>query len=730
MTAPDAPPTSWWTRMNARPWDGRWGRPGWPEALAGRLRGLAERLRPGPPAETRIALPLIVGVTGHRDLPPEDEPALRAALARVFADLRAFCPATPLVLMSALAEGADRLAAEVFLEDPAARLLVPLPLELEAYRRTFERDLPEFDALLARAEKTFLVPYPDFTDSGLAVVDYRQAPHCYAALGAYLAEHCHLLLALWDKAPLAKIGGTSEVVRMRLAGRCEPHPTLANKLSPSPGHPVIHIWTRRQKPPETPPPTIGMETIEPSPRPRKPVQDDVTSASGLCGARPPGSIEVLTPGKSEDSQRLTRLTLIRLEEFNRGLSALKISRHPQWLWPVEHEAELTEGEKLIRSFQAGAEALAGIWGARLRRRLMWLFLGGWLALLGSQLYRLWPVLFPGRDGWPSLLLCGLTGLLVIGGYLQVLLGDWQNRHLSYRGLAEAWRVQFYWRLLGVNRSVARDGFSGEKVEDYGETRWLRLALAYTGLADGGRATGEVGRRFSLYPDDQMSANRSSAVHGPIWGAEVGRSSTRRRAADLWLDGQWNFFRKKKVAARKKRDLCLWPAMITLSLGSVWSILGRFLGKAGGSGGQILVTVFLVAIILATVVSAYYQLSSQMAEYKKWLALALAGAVFSSAALVAPRMPLSPELSLLLLGGGLLSLGTGGLLLAYLKLSAFAENARRYGESERLFQKARELLAEGHWPERDLAALVGRKALAENSAWLRQHLERPISLPLS
>lgn len=78
-------------------------------------------------------MPLVVGITGHRNVRAGDVAALRAHVKGVFEKLSKQYPHTPLMMLSPLAEGADRLAARVALECGAA-LVVPLP------RETYERD--------------------------------------------------------------------------------------------------------------------------------------------------------------------------------------------------------------------------------------------------------------------------------------------------------------------------------------------------------------------------------------------------------------------------------------------------------------------------------------------------------------------------------------------------------------------------------------------------------------
>jgi hypothetical protein len=61
---------------------------------------------------------------------------------------------SPLVVLSALAEGADRLVAQRVLTRANARLIVPLPLARDEYMQDFESDESkrEFLDLLARAD--------------------------------------------------------------------------------------------------------------------------------------------------------------------------------------------------------------------------------------------------------------------------------------------------------------------------------------------------------------------------------------------------------------------------------------------------------------------------------------------------------------------------------------------------------------------------------------------------
>src|SRR5947208_887822 len=82
------------------------------------------------------SMPLVIGVVGHRDLQEADIPDLEYQVKKILEEFKTDLPHTPLVLLSALAEGADFLVTRVALE-MGAKLIVPLPMRRELYRQDF-----------------------------------------------------------------------------------------------------------------------------------------------------------------------------------------------------------------------------------------------------------------------------------------------------------------------------------------------------------------------------------------------------------------------------------------------------------------------------------------------------------------------------------------------------------------------------------------------------------------
>ena len=162
-------------------------------------------------------LPIVVGVTGHRDLRPQDVEPLAESVQDVVSALLTRHPHSPVIILTPLAEGADRLVARVGLE-LGLRLIVPLPFAKERYEEDFEGpSLAEFRSLLARAEGWFELPFVEGCSAEGVAAGGPDRTEQYAAVGAFVAQHSHVLLALWDGGA-GSFGGTGSIVDFRLRG--------------------------------------------------------------------------------------------------------------------------------------------------------------------------------------------------------------------------------------------------------------------------------------------------------------------------------------------------------------------------------------------------------------------------------------------------------------------------------------------------------------------------------
>jgi hypothetical protein len=85
------------------------------------------------PTRRRYSAPLVVGVTGHRDLVPAEMPGIRGRVREFLMHLHGQYPDRDLVVLTPLAEGADRLVAEEALAlGLPVTVVLPMPRALYA----------------------------------------------------------------------------------------------------------------------------------------------------------------------------------------------------------------------------------------------------------------------------------------------------------------------------------------------------------------------------------------------------------------------------------------------------------------------------------------------------------------------------------------------------------------------------------------------------------------------
>lgn len=171
-----------------------------------RTVGLAAESTPEKPEDDgRIPFTFRIGVTGHRQL--GDSPATTAAVRDALTRLTKLFPrsgATDVapIVVSALAEGADRLVVHEILAGGGARLEAVLPLPAESYLDDFaeEASKNEFRTLLERASYIWQAP------------PSASREEAYERAGRYVVDRCDVIIAVWDGEPARGRGGTAGVV--------------------------------------------------------------------------------------------------------------------------------------------------------------------------------------------------------------------------------------------------------------------------------------------------------------------------------------------------------------------------------------------------------------------------------------------------------------------------------------------------------------------------------------
>jgi hypothetical protein len=377
-------------------------------------------------------LPLVLGVTGHRDLDRADYPIYRARVAEFLSSLRRQFPATPLRVLSSMAEGADRLAAEVAL-DHGCELLVPLPLEPAEYERDFPDSTDEFRALLGRipAEQVFVLEHtaghapPHWSAAGHRDLSYREA-------GAYMTRQSHVLLALWDGLDNDSIAGTAAVVRLKLEGQSLSHALDPRALDSDDTGPVFHVHS----------PRVGSGGNPDQPgRWLFPRDVDAKAFHRVCAHMDRFNRDALEARDEAAVAEATASLLSQLDERPGGDRAVART--------------FARADRLARHHQ------------RLTHAVLRLVLG--LAAALALTFEVYAEILPRREV-PAVYL--LLFSAVAGLYLWQKRRDAQGRYLDYRALAEGLRVQFYWRVAGL-RDNASSNYLRKQLD---ELRWIREAL--------------------------------------------------------------------------------------------------------------------------------------------------------------------------------------------------------------------------------------------------------------
>jgi hypothetical protein len=394
-------------------------------------------------------LPLIIGACGHRDLREGDVAKLKAAVASVITALRRQYlgndKQTPIVVLSALAEGADQLIAGEALKQ-GATLILALPLPLSEYRRDFvQRPLTpdaikDFEDMRHKAAATVEMPLaPGNTENGVKSFG-AERDRQYREANMFIARHCHVLIALYDgNDDDVTVGGAAEAVKFSREGiagvlRGPGRPVLEG----SEIGPVIHVVTPRK----TVKTTAGEVTIAPwgtkvkSPPKGEPKSPLESNAGEARAARAWAQFRAVAD-----------LTM----RFNREAKAREKKRAPE----IEKNIHRLFGDN--PEAQARAHTAATRWcrffgltdtiaqerEKRVRGSWRDIFL---LSLAALVLFAVYSHLFPKNL---LLLVYAVVAAVVVVFYVYDRLSRHTERALDYRALAEALRVGLFWKLVAI-----------------------------------------------------------------------------------------------------------------------------------------------------------------------------------------------------------------------------------------------------------------------------------------
>jgi hypothetical protein len=396
-------------------------------------------------------MPLVVGITSHRNISAEEIEPIRARVTAFFDMLRREFPGLPLCVLSALAEGGDQLVAHVALE-AGARLLAPLPLPMELYLDDFPAPSARarFEALCEQAQLIPL-PLPRGPAHHAVAIPGPSRDRQYAKAGVFIASHCHILLAIWDGKDSGRLGGTAQVVNYHLNGTLpglvERHREARHVLGSGDERLLYHI---------------------------------VCSREGDHGEVAPGLLPLQTFWRCGDFTTTDQVPppefcqmFTHMSEFNADCTkyAGDIAAAPC------HESGrlLTSGSAIGRIFRA-ADWLAIHFQKRVLLALRLTYI---LAALMGIAFTIYAHLSE-----QDFLIYTFLLLFALGALIAILARHrgWHRKYLDYRALAEGLRIQAYWRHAGISATgeheFAHDNFLQKQNIELG---WIRHVMRVAGI---------------------------------------------------------------------------------------------------------------------------------------------------------------------------------------------------------------------------------------------------------
>jgi hypothetical protein len=402
----------------------------------------------------RTNSPLVLGVSGHRNLHPGGEQQLGRQIADFLDDLKRRMPDTELRVMVGMAQGADLLVARAALT-AGYQVDAILPMPLDRYIEDF--DAASSTALLSLLKEPLVhctvLPAPPGLDPSAPVGAERDA--LYANLMEALIDKCNLLLALWDGQPSHLPGGTADTVLRYLGARTlqplnETRIEIVTAIADPAWGPHFVYWI----------PT--MRTDDPALPTHEPCYLSGIGENLLAVHRTiPHTLQ----------QQLSELNTYN-REFERLQNKHKFGALDS-LMPALGAISANDRDSLRRiDFEYGkADALAIYYQQHSDRLFQWFsYMASCMALLFLVYAKLLAV---------GALLSVYLAILVLGVVVFHFVRNqkWFSKHLIYRALAETMRTKFFLRAARADRLVnAAELIRLTGIDQFSGFSWIRNLL--------------------------------------------------------------------------------------------------------------------------------------------------------------------------------------------------------------------------------------------------------------
>jgi hypothetical protein len=460
------------------------------------------------------SIPIIISVTGHINTTEDTD--IEGGLDKLVGMLREKFPNTPeIILMSALAEGADRRAARAALE--LKLTLAPvLPMPVEVYKQTFTgqgyRGEGETDEDIAKSaiDKSC----KDFDDIlkkatvGKCVLNGEgvNPANAYRDLATYLAANSHIMVAVWDGRETMRPGGTYDAIRMAIDGAdpdllqfASPKVSAAEHMAFNAEHFVnssedcLIYWIKAEREEKVEKKTEEKPGEKAQKEPEERIVDRdctvgdiqwpcfiVESYTGDQKDPPKGCVEIHKGTEFFTSQEIPDhkvSSLTMLDGLNKDLAelfedsdldakdpgfsgyrpdSLKADYHG--LLPDDAGTGALEGMKSsgymaeMAGRYAAVRDLAERYGRKSRRALLALTV---MTVLYTIFFNLL-ILFSS-----SILVVGIYTAIYILCNIKIIHYDRKRiypKFVEYRLLADALKIEFYWAVLGINDTTGSNSY--------------------------------------------------------------------------------------------------------------------------------------------------------------------------------------------------------------------------------------------------------------------------------
>lgn len=627
---------------------------------------------------TTVPLPVVIGVSGHRDIDPKSLDQVRTRVAEVLAHFKCRF-GDSLYIMTGLADGADQLVHREAKLQHIRRIAV-LPLPHDRYVQEI-KNRPCFEECWQDADLRIELPPLESAGSD---GDERYLRRYYEQLGAFLISRSHLLLILWEGPERETAvkrhrsqGGTADVLHMRFDvhraieayGDSPLFAGCDSRLDVAHADPVVQIVTPRT------------DTAEVQYRTHAGACHILHDQSGHNKSEIANTNTLLTSLSEKAQGAFAQICGLNecIKKFAPDYKK-QFAQHVEYLKTPSLRDDRNEHLLLLKCLQAETDVAAAIYQRRLIGQLsgvrlteMW---GRFQQAREKGTPRPWPgaltlfsaivpISVAALEFWfqlhISLAFLAVYLLLTVGtfAFFKCVMqkNKWQDRFQDYRALAEALRVQLYWAVAAMP-IAASDNYLRKQA---GELGWIQFAL-----------------------------------RGPaIWAAALARDLKIPRREDVlkgWITNQIEFFsgtEKKPGKAAQNNDAanrnkaaalrCFTLGMAVIA--AIFCVDAAHDLFAGRSGCLWIVPHFIYGIrdeleVFAVVLSA-----------------------------VAASLAVSTD------------------------LRAYKAHAHNYAQMGAIFDRAR--TSERLIPEGDIVKYqklmrdLGREALSENAEWLMDHRDREV-----